>query len=782
MLGVRPFKECDLESIAKWITDEKAFYCWSLGDFGEYSNVKEQLSDFIREKANDVYTYHLVGTNQEGPIGFITVQENVDISKNIVIKHVVLEERYKSKGFIPRFLKILSRFAYNVLKANSLELQIMCEEGTDREIEVPGFLVRAQRGDTYEFGNRKYFLKKIYISVPSNESEQLDKQEADYAVKEIIDSNGFKYAYQPIVDAKTGEIYAYEALMRAEYEGRISPLTILDYAARKNRLYDIEKATFFNVLSNINDKKELFGDRLVFINSLPGNLLKVEDFEELERKYGELFKNVIVEITEATELSEQELETVLERSKESGFGVAIDDYGTGYSNTTNLLRYVPSCVKIDKLLITNIHQDAKKQHFVNSLISFAHDNGFKVLAEGVETLAECRYVVQVGVDLIQGFYTARPSFEVIDEIDASIRQEILSANVREQTLSDRKIYHVHETESRIPVMRLALEQYTGIVVSNPKIQIIGNSNYAASMNIKIKDGAKCQMILRDVMLESFQELPCIELGENVELTLTIVGNCNFRKVGIRVPATSKLILDGPGNLEINAKGIRSYGIGSGWESEVGEIVLAGSGRININVEAEYAIALGGGIAANEQGIKVMSGNLYIDLASANSIGIGFVRGNSKILLVNANIDVIMNSENGTAIGVLEEKGDITIRKSTIKISGAGNSVTGVGSPEEYGADIVINESTLEVSMNGSKVLLLGVQGGNVNVSADSSIINLRGEGSEITGVGSRRGDGHIYAKDTVMNVNIRSGKYVVLGAAKKNISFDGGSQHFVANE
>ena len=60
------------------------------------------------------------------------------------------------------------------------------------------------------------------------------------------------------------------------------------------------------------------------------------------------------------------------------------------------------------------------------------------LAEGVETYSELKYVVQMGVDLIQGYYTARPSFDIIDEIDPHIQAEIINSNVRGQTQSTRK--------------------------------------------------------------------------------------------------------------------------------------------------------------------------------------------------------------------------------------------------------------------------------------------------------------------------------------------------------
>lgn len=107
---------------------------------------------------------------------------------------------------------------------------------------------------------------------------------------------------------------------------------------------------------------------------------------------------------------------------------AVDDYGTGYSNIVNLLRYKPNVIKIDRYLITEIQDDVNKQMFVKNTVEFAEQNNIQCLAEGVETKEELKAVISYGVDLIQGYYTAMPSEQVIREIDPKIVKEILEAN------------------------------------------------------------------------------------------------------------------------------------------------------------------------------------------------------------------------------------------------------------------------------------------------------------------------------------------------------------------
>ena len=116
-------------------------------------------------------------------------------------------------------------------------------------------------------------------------------------------------------------------------------------------------------------------------------------------------------------------------SGETGVGqIAIDDYGTGYSNIVNLMRYSPQIIKIDRFLVADIHTDQNKQMFVKSTIDFARLNDIKVLAEGVETSDELRMVITLGVDYVQGYYTGRPVAEPIPVIAENIRKESEEAN------------------------------------------------------------------------------------------------------------------------------------------------------------------------------------------------------------------------------------------------------------------------------------------------------------------------------------------------------------------
>ena len=104
--------------------------------------------------------------------------------------------------------------------------------------------------------------------------------------------------------------------------------------------------------------------------------------------------------------------------------LAVEDYGSGQSNIQNLLRYTPNIVKIDRFLIKDIYKDSNKQLFISNIIEFAKMNDMRVVGEGVETKEELKTVAQYGVDYIQGYYTAKPKAEPLEELPKDILDEV----------------------------------------------------------------------------------------------------------------------------------------------------------------------------------------------------------------------------------------------------------------------------------------------------------------------------------------------------------------------
>ncbi len=277
----------------------------------------------------------------------------------------------------------------------------------------------------YKLASNEMYLNRLNANAERSVSKTKLPVDVYKRFELLIDKNLFSYHFQPIINARTGEIVAYEALMRPDRSINMNPIEVLQTAEEFGRLYDVEKATMFNVLNIINSSKADFRGRKVFINSIPGYFLKEDDYGELMKLYGSEIESVVIEITEGSSVSDDDLQKV--KSISELVPLAIDDFGTGHSNIVNLLRYSPQIIKVDRFLISGIDKDNNKQMFFRSTVEFARMNNIKVLAEGVETAEELKCVKELGADLIQGYYTGRPAPEPLAELNKDIKRELLGA-------------------------------------------------------------------------------------------------------------------------------------------------------------------------------------------------------------------------------------------------------------------------------------------------------------------------------------------------------------------
>ena len=606
---------------------------------------------------------------------------------------------------------------------------------------------------------------------PNKESDTEVNLEEQALVTDILDRNRLRYALQPIVSARNGEIVAYEALMRSDTEPMVSPLAILRHAEKLGRSYEVERLTYFNVMERIATDASIPNETKIFINSIPGYMLKDEDFKALIAKYPNLLERVVVEITEQSELDDEALGTIKARQKEELFQIAIDDFGSGSSNTYNLLRYGADIIKLDRLLISDIDTNTKKQYFANSIITFARENGIQVLAEGVETEAELKMMIRLRVDYIQGYYTAKPSFAVIENIDSKIRKQIASENIRDGSETKRKIF-VASMNGDYSLVQLALQEYTSITVSADYLKVIGSDSFTADMHIKIKDGLKCTMTLRDVNLNGSQGMPCIELGEGSGLTLIVEGKCVLEQGGIRVPEGTSFALKGHGDLTIDAKGRACYGIGCEENEGIGNIVLSNSGKLVVKVDGEQAVAIGGGAYRTGLGIETESCSLEIVVASVDGIGIGCYRGNVPVKCTDTMLNMDFRVKNGTAIGSRNGMQNVELVNSTLIMDGSGSQISVIGCNSPSGGSIRLYESSLTATFSGQEVNLVGVNSGELNVITGHAKLFLKCEGDRIMGIGSADLGAVLHLEETSVNITINAARPIPFGAPEERITLN----------
>lgn len=221
------------------------------------------------------------------------------------------------------------------------------------------------------------------------------------------------FAFQPIADIVSREVFGYEALVRglngesaAEVFKRV-PSHELHAFDRAARIEAIKLATRLGLEVNLS------------LNVLPGSVEEVPaSLEQLLRcgvECGLSADRLILEITEGEAVQRpKEFVQLLNRYRAMGVRFAIDDFGAGYSGLNLLADFQPDLIKLDMNLVRDIDRAGPRQAIARAVLQVCDDLGIDVIAEGVETAGEYHWFRRVGVRLFQGFLLARPAFSSLD--------------------------------------------------------------------------------------------------------------------------------------------------------------------------------------------------------------------------------------------------------------------------------------------------------------------------------------------------------------------------------
>ena len=252
-----------------------------------------------------------------------------------------------------------------------------------------------EKGQIAEFDSKLYHRDSFLL----HSKEELNK---------LIEEEAVHYVFQPIVDARTGDIFAYEALMRPVSLHLTSPADVLRIAETQSRLRQIERLTLFKSTRTFLQYPEVAATHKLFINTLPGQMISGRDANEFEYEFRSFLDHIVFEVMETEKLDGELTRDKLDYSTKWNCQVALDDYGTGYNNDSILLRLHPDYVKIDMSIIHNIDTDQNRQLMLQNLLSYLKYQHILVIAEGVETSEEMKTLISYGIDYLQGYYTGRP--------------------------------------------------------------------------------------------------------------------------------------------------------------------------------------------------------------------------------------------------------------------------------------------------------------------------------------------------------------------------------------
>lgn len=252
-----------------------------------------------------------------------------------------------------------------------------------------------------------FFTEKLNRSV-------VESLELEHQLRQAINDEQFELHYQPQVNINSGKIVGAEALVRwqAPQQGMISPARFIPIA-EKSGLIDALGAW---VLHAVCKQIRYWLDNDISIVPISLNISPrqfnnpglIDNILAALRRFDLPASLLKIEITESCMAHDQEffLRTI-EQLTSRGLKIAIDDFGSGYSNMRCLRTMEVDTIKVDRSFITSI-ENRKHRAIYTAIVSMAHNLNFRVIAEGVETQAQYEFLSTSGCDEIQGYYFSMP--------------------------------------------------------------------------------------------------------------------------------------------------------------------------------------------------------------------------------------------------------------------------------------------------------------------------------------------------------------------------------------
>ncbi len=255
----------------------------------------------------------------------------------------------------------------------------------------------------------------MQIFLPQLVSAFRGQLELESDLRQAAISRDFLVYYQPQIDLHTGKIAGLEALLRWPHptRGFVSPKEFVPVAERLGLIAELGAWVLETAVAQLaawRDEGLEFGEIAVNVSALqlkePGFVGRIRDVLE---RFDWPARRLVLEVTESTAI-EQKQRTIVEALEEVGrMGVtlAVDDFGTGYANLSNLTRFAFRKLKIDRSLLPGV-RDERGMRLYENVVGISRELGLDVVAEGVETQAELRFVRRAGCTTVQGFFFSAP--------------------------------------------------------------------------------------------------------------------------------------------------------------------------------------------------------------------------------------------------------------------------------------------------------------------------------------------------------------------------------------
>lgn len=310
-------------------------------------------------------------------------------------------------GDIKKFMSTLGNEPYEV-KNNKFILTYTCGLASNRENLFAYADIALSEAKNKKTKIVEYDLSLKNIEYFKNNIQWVER------LSNAINEDRIVPHFQPIFNYKTGKVDKYEALMRLiEDDKIIYPNEYLNIA-KKTKLYpELTYKMVEKVLSKFTSSDLEFSINLC-IEDLMNEELMIFLYDYAEKK--DVFERMVLEIVESEEIEDSDnIAKVIQKFKDKGTKIAIDDFGSGYSNYQYLITLQADYIKIDGSITKLVTTDARTVDVVKSILEFARISNMKVIAEFVSDEAIDGVLRELGVDYAQGYYYGKPQADLLHE-------------------------------------------------------------------------------------------------------------------------------------------------------------------------------------------------------------------------------------------------------------------------------------------------------------------------------------------------------------------------------
>jgi EAL domain-containing protein (putative c-di-GMP-specific phosphodiesterase class I) len=273
----------------------------------------------------------------------------------------------------------------------------------------------------------------------------------------IINEKAIEVHYQPVVSIIKKSMIGLEALSRGVVDNElIDPLPLFKKASKDKQSIALDRICREKAIEDFIDIYAKYKDTLLFLN-IDGSTMTDETVVsgfliDIVNKYNIKPENIVLEIVESKVNNIQALTKFVDIYRSYGFLIALDDVGSGRSNLDRITITQPDIIKIDGTIVKDMHINYYKQEVFKSLVSLSKTLGAMVVAEGIETEEEALKAIELGADMLQGYYFATP-------------QKVTSNMIKAFNQPIRKVaahYSIYLSE-KINVQKIKYKEYGDIL-------------------------------------------------------------------------------------------------------------------------------------------------------------------------------------------------------------------------------------------------------------------------------------------------------------------------------